>query len=69
MTRAQHLKRVFEIDIETCPACSGAMRIIAGIEGPDVVKKIISHLQVKAAEPEATRRLPCRVPPQRELFD
>jgi len=29
MTRAQRLKRVFGIDIETCRACGGAVRIIA----------------------------------------
>ena len=34
MTWAQRLKRVFGIDIETCPVCGGAMRIIACIEDP-----------------------------------
>ncbi len=34
MTWAQRLKRVFNIDIETCPACGGAVRIIACIEDP-----------------------------------
>lgn len=29
MTWAQRLKRVFNIDIETCPACGGAVRVIA----------------------------------------
>ena len=29
MTWAQRLKRVFNIDIETCPACGGAVRLIA----------------------------------------
>ena len=29
MTWAQRLKRVFGIDIETCPACGGAVRVIA----------------------------------------
>jgi hypothetical protein len=42
MTWAQRLKRVFGIDIETCPACGGAMRIIACIEDPVVIKKIPS---------------------------
>jgi rRNA maturation protein Nop10 len=28
MTWAQRLKRVFGIDIETCPACGGAVRIM-----------------------------------------
>ncbi len=32
MTWAQRLKRIFNIDIETCPACGGAVRIIACIE-------------------------------------
>jgi len=34
MTWAQRLKRVFGIDIETCPACGGAVRIIESIEAP-----------------------------------
>jgi rRNA maturation protein Nop10 len=29
MTWAQRLKRVFGIDIETCPACGGAVKVIA----------------------------------------
>jgi hypothetical protein len=41
MTCAQRLKRVFGIDIETCPACAGAMRIIARIEDPAVIEKIL----------------------------
>jgi hypothetical protein len=39
---AQRLKRVFGIDIETCPACGGALRVIACIEDPAVIKKIPS---------------------------
>ena len=42
MTWAQRLKRVFGIDIETCPACGGALRIIACIEDPAVIEKIPS---------------------------
>ncbi|MES9875285.1 MAG: IS91 family transposase, partial [Candidatus Sedimenticola sp. 6PFRAG7] len=36
MTWAQRLKRVFNIDIETCSACGGAMKVIASIEDPVV---------------------------------
>ena len=68
MTWAQRLKRVFGIDIETCPACGGAVRIIASIEDPDVIEKILTHLDVKGGEPEAARRTPYRAPPQRGLF-
>lgn len=56
MTWAQRLKRVFGIAIETCPACRGAVRIIAYIEAPDVIDKILAHLDAKAPEREATRQ-------------
>jgi hypothetical protein len=32
MTWAQRLKRVFNIDIETCPVCAGKIKVIASIE-------------------------------------
>ena len=44
MTWAQRLKRVFGIDIHTCAACGGAVRIIACIEDPEVIEKILAHL-------------------------
>ena len=31
---AQRLKRVFAIDIETCPDCRGKLRVIASVEEP-----------------------------------
>ena len=33
-----------EVDPLVCPKCFGAMRIIAFIEEPDVMKKILKHL-------------------------
>jgi len=69
MTLAQRLSRLCGIDIETCPACGGAMRIIACIEDPEVIDKILAHLDAKASESEAPLRPPCRAPPQRGLFD
>jgi hypothetical protein len=69
MTWAQRLKRVFGIDIETCLACGGAVRIIASIEDPGVIEKILAHLDAKGGDPEAPRRPPCRAPPQASLFD
>jgi hypothetical protein len=50
MILAQRLKRVFGIDSEPCPACGGAMRIIARIEDPVVIDKILAHLSAKASE-------------------
>ncbi len=69
MSWAQRLKGVFGIDIETCPGCGGAVRIIACIEDPEVIEKILTHLDAKGAAPETSRRPPCRAPPQAGLFD
>ena len=70
-TWAQRLKRVFGIgiDIETCQACGGAVRIIASIEDPEVIEKILTHLDTKGAASEASRRPPCRAPPKTGLFE
>ena len=43
-TWGQRLKRVFNIDIATCQTCGGALRIIACIEDPVVIEKILAHL-------------------------
>jgi hypothetical protein len=67
--RAQRLKRVFGIDIATCLACGGAVRTIVCIEETDVIEKMLTHLDAKAAEREAPRRPLCQAPPQRGLFD
>ena len=39
MTWAQRLKRVFKLDILTCEHCGGAVKVIASIEDPVVIKK------------------------------
>ena len=44
MTWAQRLERVFSIDIEKFEKCGGSVRIIALIEDPDVIRKILAHL-------------------------
>ena len=44
MNWARLLKRVFDIDVEHCPNCGSALNIIAAIEGPPVIIKILSHL-------------------------
>ena len=38
---ARLLKRVFEIDIEQCPQCGGTLKLIAAIEDPPVIAKIL----------------------------
>ena len=63
MTWAQRLKRVFDIDIETCSECGGDVKIIASIEDPVVIKTILAHLDKKGAF-SGNRLLPdCRASP------
>lgn len=47
------LKRVFDIDLEHCPEYGGALKILAAIEDPAVITKILTQL-----------RLPARAPPR-----
>ncbi len=61
MTWAQRLKRVFRIDIEICEYCGGAVRIIASIEDPAVIEKILAHIERRnaaGASPHAPRAPP-----------
>jgi len=44
MTWAQRLKRVFKIDIEVCEHCGGKVKVIASIEDPQVIEKILRHI-------------------------
>jgi hypothetical protein len=70
MTWAQRLKRVFNIDIETCRQCGGAMKVIACIEDQVVIDKILAHLKEKGGGSADTVCLPePRAPPQSRLFD
>ena len=68
MTWAQRLKRVFNIDVSTCDACGGAVKIIASIEDPVVIKLILAHLQRKAESKEYNLLPESRAPPQKSLF-
>jgi hypothetical protein len=69
MTWAQRLKRVFNIDIEICEQCGGAVKVIASNEDPLVIQKILSHLNTK--NDDVVELLPpqIRAPPQISLFD
>ena len=61
MTWAQHLKRVCHpsvrkrhvpmplLDIETCCDCGGGVKVIACIDDPVVIEKILAHRTEKAA--------------------
>jgi len=58
MTWAQRLKRVFAIEIEKCEKCGGNVKIIASIEDPEVVEKILKHLGLDEASQARNRSPP-----------
>ena len=58
MTWAQRLKRVFAIEIEKCEQCGGPVRIIASVEDPDAIQKILKHLGLDQASQQQIRSPP-----------
>jgi len=69
MTWAQRLKRVFHIDIETCSHCGGAVKIIACIEDPAVIERILAYLNKQTASAKPAPWHESRAPPQTVLCD
>ncbi|WP_198556744.1 hypothetical protein [Paraglaciecola sp. MB-3u-78] len=59
----------FNIDIETCEQCGGAVKVIASIEDPLVIQKILSHLNTKNDEVVELLPQQSRSPPQISLFE
>jgi hypothetical protein len=68
MTWAERLKRVFNIDITICSRCGGAVSIIACIEDPSIITKILAHLDAKSGAPVAVHRLPKPAPLRRQSY-
>jgi hypothetical protein len=54
------MRRAFAIEVLDCPRCHQPMRLIATIEDPAVVRKILNHLGLSTEVPEAE---PARPPP------
>ncbi|MFT4862020.1 MAG: hypothetical protein ACI95C_001233 [Pseudohongiellaceae bacterium] len=63
MTWMQRLKRVFNIDLEICEKCQGPVRIIACVEDPAAIEKILKHLKEKAVSTNTARLPPERASP------
>ena len=61
MTWAVRLKRVFNIDMNICEACGGAVKVVACVDDPVVINKILSHLQM--TEDDKILLPASRVPP------
>ena len=64
MSWARRLKRVFGIQIERCSGCGGALKIIASIEEPQLIAKILAYLERTAPDQTLTELpLGARAPP------
>jgi len=44
MKWAARLKRTFNIDMKICEACGGAVKVVACIDDPVFINKILTHL-------------------------
>jgi len=57
---AELLHRVFALDVLECPNCSGRMRILAAINPPEAIRKILDCLGIPSRAPPmpaASRRM------------
>ena len=63
---ADLMRRMFAIDVLACAGCGGRLRLLATIEDPTTVTKILAHLGLPTEAPAVT---PARSPPQPDGFD
>ena len=56
------MRHTFGVDVLACVRCGGRMRVVATIEDPVVIRRILTHLGLPTAAP-APR------PPPADLFD
>ncbi len=62
---AMLMKRVFALDVLECEHCGGPMRVIAALQEPAQIRRVLSHLGLEAETP---RLHPARAPPETELW-
>jgi hypothetical protein len=68
MSWARRLKRVFGIEIEQCVRCGGRLAVLASIEEPALIERILAHRRERREEEAPTASLGARAPPQSSLF-
>jgi hypothetical protein len=51
------MKRVFAADVLVCSRCGGEMRLVAVIEAPAVIEKILRHLGLWQRGPPRRRHV------------
>jgi hypothetical protein len=60
------MRRIFSLDVLACAGCGGRLRLLATIEDPATVTKILTHLGLPTERPALT---PARPPPQQDELD
>jgi hypothetical protein len=50
------LKRVFNLNMDRCLKCGGAVKFIYAIHDPDVVKRVLEHIGISTDPPDRSRR-------------
>jgi hypothetical protein len=64
LRRAQRLKRVFGIEIESCARCGARLKIVSSIEEPAVIARILAHRDRASGSAQPERALhAARAPP------
>ena len=66
-TWAALMRRAFDLDVLRCPRCAGRMQLIATIEDPAVIQRILAHLGLPGARdgppfPSAVSAAPAEQP-------
>lgn len=61
MTWAQRLRHVFKIDIEICERYDGTVQVIARIDDPAVVTRVLDHVEQRSeSDPDTLPSLALR---------
>ncbi len=58
---ADLMRRSMGVDVPGCPRCGGRLRLIALIDDPAVIQRVLHHLGLSTAVPKVR---PARAPPQ-----
>jgi hypothetical protein len=63
MTWARRPKRVLGIEIERCARCGGRLQVIASIEDPEFIARILDHRRKRGVDESPVSPLAPRAPP------
>lgn len=56
------MQRAFELDVSSCPKCSGRMRVLALVDNLKGARRILRHLGMRHPPPESRPPAPLTAP-------